>query len=735
MTIRAAKWAAVLVFLLIGAVGATPDWQVPEAEVRLRVLSSSLWSHQVRVDLPESLRGKVQGVRAMLSTKAEVPADLVYLGDQAVAVELLVPRQASRDMAGSKEESPAPVEVYLLDAPPAKGTATPIAQRIGSLFHRTARRASQLTTSPFTATEAVRLLGQATPSLAGHNRPPRAFFYGAWDAVAVGQVPNPSRWGAPAENQVQVLQWSTDLRIESPRAVAFGADQAHMAWFLYADGQPVADWRTSVPDESGKFLGPVVELAVGFHLLEYIVIQRAGETVPGVFWRDRDGKAPEPIPAAIQHSVRLPTTVLVERKDGLAGGFSFARADQRMRARSDNEFLELQLAPVRTDGKELPAASLVVDGTPQPVAWVPAPVVPAVQVPWGDQTLLFPARNAWISPLPFAVEVRLEEGPVVLSADQPYPAVVRLDRLDGVDDPAARIRLQWRLLDRTGAALRTEEIPCNTEREGAETSFALPLAPATRTVELRVTLDGLEIAGRQRFGILRPEDSLVGLHAAGRSLFVGNERTVLVCAPLAPLPALPPSGRAGAPHLVILDDFWATVSGPQATLRPEKALGTEGRYAVFRLAADQDRAVGAAGELRKFELLPPLLDQRADAVLLALGREDVQAGVRPQDVCRHLLFLAQAARAHDVQACLMALPSLPGISPEATRETALLVKELGMRLGVPVVDVFSAENLGFFGSQPFAQYFAAAEGTVTLTTPNDAGRQRLADLVRQVLCP
>ena len=73
-------------------------------------------------------------------------------------------------------------------------------------------------------------------------------------------------------------------------------------------------------------------------------------------------------------------------------------------------------------------------------------------------------------------------------------------------------------------------------------------------------------------------------------------------------------------------------------------------------------------------------------------------------------------------------------SPEATREAALLVKELGMRLGVPVVDAFSAERLDHFDG-PFSAYFATADGAVTLTTPNDAGRRLLADLVRQVLCP
>jgi len=198
---------------------------------------------------------------------------------------------------------------------------------------------------------------------------------------------------------------------------------------------------------------------------------------------------------------------------------------------------------------------------------------------------------------------------------------------------------------------------------------------------------------------------------------------------------LPPTGRKGTPHLVILDDFWATVSGPEADVRPETVLGEQLPYAVSRLAVPRGRAAGAAGDLRKFGLLPALAERRADATLFALGWEDLQVGASARDLCRHLLFLVQAAHAHGTRPYLMALPSLPDAAPATTREAALLVKGLGFQLGVPVVDAFSAERRGTFDSGLFSQYFTAAQGAVTLSTPNNAGRQRLCELVRQVLRP
>jgi hypothetical protein len=324
----------------------------------------------------------------------------------------------------------------------------------------------------------------------------------------------------------------------------------------------------------------------------------------------------------------------------------------------------------------------------------------------------------------------------VLSSSESFPATVCLETLEHLpEDTAKRLQIRWDLLDVKGKSLRSGNLPCQTDRERATTSFDIPIVAEARRVEMQILLDGLEVAERMSFRILRPADSPLGLRAVGRSLFIGHERAVLVCDPLAPLPKPAPSGRKGAPHLVILDDFWATSSGPEATMRPESTLAKSLPYAVFRLAAREDQAVGADAPLRKFCLLPALVERRADATLLAVGWEDLKAGADGKDLCRQLLFMAQSVQAHGIQPSLMTLPTLPDTSTPALREAALLVKELALRLEIPVVDAYSAERLGAFEDGPFSRYFAAAQGAVTLTTPNDTGRQRLCDLVRQVLCP
>ena len=733
MTLRAAKWAAVLLVALAGGLVGAPAWQIPAAETRLRVLSAHQLAHLVRVDLPEGLREKTADVRAMLPGKRVLGARLVRIGETPVAVEVSVPRLLPADTKDTETDSAAPIEIYLLAEALADPAAQDIPQRATCLMHYSARA---LTTRPFTPDEGIRLL--AAPPTTRRGRAAgrfRTYFYWTWETPGVGQVSRPDKQASPGENKTATIHWATDLRLDAPRAVAFGADQPNVAWFLYVDGRPVADWRTSQPTDRPLRMGPVVELAAGFHLLEYVVVQTSGETIPRVFWRDRGGKEPAPIPPDLQHTVRLPGTVLVEGREGPAAGFVLARLEQRQRTHTAEQFLDLSLAAPKVAGKELPGTRWEGHQDAADV-FVPAPALPALRLAFGDVVLRFPPRHAFEPPTTFALAARVLEAPPVLSAGQPFAAAGVLDALADVSpELAARLTLRWRQHDAVGGVLRSGETPCNAERVGAETPFSIPLDGNARRLEFTLALDGLEVAPTRRLRVLRPADSMAGLRAVGRSLFVGRERALLVCDPLRPLPPLAPAARRGAPHLVILDDFWAALSGPEATLRPETVLGEKLPRAVFRLAVPQGLANGAAEDLRKFDLLPALLERRPDATLLALGWDDLRGGGSALELGRHLLFLAQAAHARGARPLLLALPSLPGVAPDAVRESALLVKELGLRLEIPVVDAFSAERLGRFDGGPFSRYFAAAGGAVTLPTPNDAGRQRLCDLVMQVLSP
>ena len=254
---RAPKWVAALLLTVASLLPAAPDWQVPEADVRLRVLSSSHWTHQIRVDLPLTMRASTKSVRAVLVDKRELPAQLVMLGDVPVAVEVSVPRLPSKTTADTKTDSAAPIEVYLLGTAPKEGAKTAM-QRTPAQLHRSVQSIRRLTTRPFTSPEAMRLIGAAPKSRsksASTKKRPRTYFYWTWGAAGVGEIYNRAKWTDPGEKRIATIHWVSDLKSEAPHAVAFGTKQQHVAWFVYVDGKPVADWRTGNLEASGASWG------------------------------------------------------------------------------------------------------------------------------------------------------------------------------------------------------------------------------------------------------------------------------------------------------------------------------------------------------------------------------------------------------------------------------------------------------------------------------------------------
>ena len=138
---------------------------------------------------------------------------------------------------------------------------------------------------------------------------------------------------------------------------------------------------------------------------------------------------------------------------------------------------------------------------------------------------------------------------------------------------------------------------------------------------------------------------------------------------------------------------------------------------------------GAAQEWRKFSCLGPALAEDAQVVLWAVGVNELRAGLRAEDICLHLLFLAQAAHAAGALPVLMTLPPIPGLPAAELRRTALLTKELAYKLGTPVVDAYSAAKIKGTSSGCFDGFFLGRNNIVSLVAPNDTGRKWLCQLV------
>lgn len=725
--VLAARGLAALGLLwLAGGVFAEPGaWKHPDAAARLRISVSAPHAHQVRVDLPEALTGAVKGVAAYTADGTRVAASPIVLGDRTPSVWLALGRVPKAALQPGDEGLPLPVEVYLFQEATVPAPLGDAARRPARLT----RSIRGLTTRPFTSAEALRLLG----SLAGGGRPLYAF-----DTAGLGDTLDSSHGEGLSERRSAILLWSSALALEHPVRAAFGADSVQAAWFLFVDGRPAAEWLRAAPAEGGGFWGRPVELAAGIHTVEYLVIQGHGEALPGCLWQ-ADGQGPQPLrgdcPATHPEAVEVQWA-----PDSPPAGVRLAKVSRTLFQDTGADLL--CFTPLSAEGGPLPEEWAVsLDGQPWPppqggsCVLSAAPRLPRVEVRFrggsgAARGISLPARAVWVPPVRAAGVCRVHELPVVLAAAETlqFEAEVSFAGEDLDERVLSRLEVIARQEDAGGKPIAETGLGQGAGRRPA----AVPLAERAARVLITVRAGGIPVLPPVPIRVLHAGDDLRGLEARGRGLFQGGENAVLACRPLervAPAHGWP--GSADWQRLGILDDLCTPVEAPGASLLPEQVFGQAwGRKpALLRETVPEADRTGTLPAAARFPALARLLDLRPDAVLLVTGGPDLRSGRTAGDLCRDLLFLAQAVAASGAVPVLVALPPLPGVAPALSREAALRCKELAWRLGVPAVDAYSGERLAVLAGETFADTFVTPEGHVPLAGPNDRGREWLYGLL------
>ncbi|NLF17486.1 MAG: hypothetical protein GX595_09530 [Lentisphaerae bacterium] len=726
---RLAGWAvgALVVVWCLGVCAQDSAWKHPDALARLRISVQSTYPHQLRVDLPEGLPAAPLGLAAYGPGGSRVPASPVMRGERLVAAWLAVGRLAQAAMAPGDDGVLLPVEIYLLKTAEVPAPLSD-AQRRPARLQRVQRA---LTTRPFTGSEGLRLLS----GMASRGRPIHAV-----DVEAIGALSNQGQTIANSERRVGLLCWSSMLDLATATTAAFGAAaDADVAWFIVVDGQPRASWKESGAADDGRRWGAAAELAAGLHTVEVFVVQRQNDALPSFFWKAGDapgvaltGSCPAVHPEAVE--VQL-----------APGGPSWGvRLESPRRSLFEDTGADLVcVSPMAVDGGPLAGvvavfpdgrrvdASALSEGLVVPSPWLPAfeAVLPA-EAPAATAVRL-PGRPAWGSPLRLRATCQIDTLPPVLAASSPLPLQVTVTV--GDDDSDERLRAVTRVLARqvNAAGESLSESTIGAGRPGVCRGEVV-LHPEAVRLSLEVRAGGALLTPAQVVRVVRSDAGLSGLRAAGVSLFQEGERAVLVCQPLRALPPGPtePAGRLG-----LLDDICAILETPGASLLPERLVGQSWTppALVLRESLSDGVGDGVLPGVEKFAALARLLEMRPDTVVLAVGAADLRRGRPVAEVCRDLLFLAQACAAAGARPVLLALPELPGVPPATSRQAALLCKELAWRLGCAVIDAHSAERRGGLAGEAFAATFSVAGGRIALAGPNDRGREWLCQLMDRAL--
>lgn len=720
------KYLFILMLLLSAADSLAKDgnaapaiaWKVEAAPVRLRISVQPRRHPALFVPLPAELPKELLHASAFADDGEAIPAAPVLLGDRMIGVAL---NCRSGDNRREKADEPPKPSISIYLHAKAHKDATPF---LGDKARVVAleRSIRSLTTRAHSAAEMLRLFN--TPE---KKRP---VFVVA--VAALGAIPDRDNWQQPPENQRlanAMLRWDARLVVPEDCSVAFGADQNHTAWVVLLDGKPVADWGSENKRPGGGAFGPVISLKTGSYSLQLLAVQRQGEAIPRCLLRpagdDGPGAAPTGLVPAAQPSY-----------------WSIEFAEQPAR----NASVTLQLAEIghffqsdrRVAHYSVPADDAPAPSTPQ---WLdqngkvigsdndklfcPAECIPGFRVTSGEQTLSIPAFTLWQPGVVHNGRMSFGELPAVLARHQALPLTVRItwpETLSAELRENARLFCEQRSAD--GKVLRQDPLPL-AGKDHCRTDLS-PLANS-HSLLLRCTIADKDIFLPLPLRLIHPRDAAMPLIAQGNALFTSLDmRAVMVCNAL----PLPGDGRLSQRNwpvqplrLALLDDVIANTNSYAATTLPEQELATMlgGPAPLSFSRVNATPRTGSSPMLAAISALPRLIAGRPDFALLAVGSEALRNGQTPVAWCQTLLFLAQACQAAGIEPILVALPELPDLPTATSRSAALLTKELGLSLGIAVIDLYSRQRLNRVDSAAWYQH-----DDLDLPTPQDAARRWLS---------
>jgi hypothetical protein len=717
----------ILAFLLAGnaapaADGATQKgvdplpWRLASAPLRLRINIQPRRRPSLFVPVPSGIAPELRHCSAFADDGSELPASPVLLDDRLIGVALFcrsAARQASRAEAG-----PAPnASIYLHAEAREKSPAFLGENARPVTLERSIR---PLTTRAHSPAEILRLF----------NTPDRRRPSFVVAVPSLGAIPDRENWRQPPENPRlanALLRWDARFILSEERSLAFGADQDHCAWLLLLDGKPVADWSNQDRRPGGGAFGFAIDLKPGSYSLQLFAVQRAGENIPRCFMRPAGEEGPgmempRLLPAAQPAYWSIEFAEQPEHKAGVSCQLEsiahFLQNDQRIAHYSIGAGGDGQAPPPQW----LDQNGQLINADQDGALICPADCIPGFRLKSGEQTLSVPAFALWQPGTLQDARMSFGELPSVLARQQTLSLAIRISWPETLPDALrqnARFLCEQR--DENGAVLQCDPLPVNGQEQ---LRADVTLRAQSRILKLRCILADKDIFRSLPLSIIHPQPPLRPLSAQGNALYApSGQRAVMLCA------ALPPANyaRSGQRHwpaqqalrVAILDDLIAATNSYDATTLPEQQLAellsAPGPLSFSRVNAST--RTGSSPLLAAIAAMPQLIASRPDFAVLSVGAAALHAGQTPGQWCQTLLFLTQACQAAGIEPILVALPDLPGLGEGVSRSAALLTKELGLSLGVAVIDLYSRQRLSCV--EPASWY---QEQALTLPTPHNQAR-------------
>ncbi|MDT8391973.1 MAG: hypothetical protein RRC34_15845 [Lentisphaeria bacterium] len=672
------------------------DWRAVDAAVRFRLARPPRLrqSYTLRMDIDEAFsKYAVRG--AYSATGAVLPTRPIRLGEALIAVEIgLSPQEsglANHVGAEDKTKFPdhTPVFLYLTaagkDSPPTISTSAPIACHTGYL-------------------NAITRPGDVTDLFTFWSRMPSPAFRGD-----LGLTDDPARYISQGSSRrssqrekrhLTQLAYSASLMVKEKGVFRFGVEAADTAWFVFVNGEGVAAWGTGTAS-GGAVLGRDVTLSPGIHELSLLTVSRAGEAFPRPVY-SVNGGPPAAWPPARLTASHMPPAVRLEYQRGdvhpgvaIDGGVVYSPSLDGMRhvvTTTDLTWVTTRGAgPRKTvftlkDGGTFAGDTAVVTGS--------APRRLALSGPFPTKRFtvgipVFPRRPAAV----VMAELVLERLPPMV------PKTGRVDLIMAVRDtsineeatvpgfdPVARVET----VDGAGKLIHgfDQALP----EQGRFQTVTVSVTPAVEQIVLSASLAGTHVVRPVIIDVLRPTSDVSRLVADGDRLRSGDHLAMLHIDGDSSSPAPMPVAAQTLPDdatVIWVDTYLAKGAGGERLSRRLSSRNAGSPYMIHRLD-DRDLPTSPVlPELRQFHLGARALSMKPGGIIWGVGLLDLEAGTHRDDIQRRQRFFARASMVRGIIPVLVTSPPSPSVDHEESRAAALSLKRLGLKLGVPVVDVYS----------------------------------------------
>ncbi len=482
-----------------------------------------------------------------------------------------------------------------------------------------------------------------------------------------GELPSRISHSSAAEQNRHsaIMLWEGQIALEEPADCEFAINQPALPWAIYLNGDYLAGWQSSkITDQEWTFT-PARSLAAGKHTLQLVAVRKLTEEPPTLRLR-KNGLPAEG--GELTNLLPLPKHGLVEptgaAKWERPRNFHFLATDQYLHCYTRIGKVEF-LPATNAEGLHLTEAK-------QPLHYSLLPL-------WSLAETVF-CRS------------QLSSVEVLLAAREELAFVHQMSWPFALPEAwKENWQLRCQLYDRAGRLLSDKVIRTGFQEN---LTLSLPLLPEYGKISLQACLFSVPIAKAVQIMIVGPANFSSELTVRGQSLWLKENLAVLRCDPLPKIKEMPaavmPTAHSSKPlRLYLFDDARGDTHSAFDSPAFEQILQKQCSLNIGKIFLPDTS--GQPTALRGIAALGKLLAMRPDLALLNLGTVELQSGSSPERYCQTLLFMSQVCLAANIKPYLLAWPQQPGIAASVARQCALLSKELGLALGIPVIDLYSAQ--------------------------------------------